>query len=74
MKLSHRIQIIEELLQNETEICMVASKTDHGIKWNGVTYPDEESLDEAVKTICGRKTEYRPLVIIAINSGKKDTQ
>lgn len=67
--MDQRIRRIEDLLQNETEICMVASKTDQGIKWNGVTYPDEESLDEAMKTICGRNTE-KPLIIIAIKNGQ----
>jgi hypothetical protein len=68
-----RIRRLEEILQNDTEIGMVAIKTDQGIKWNGVTYPDDESLHEAMETICGRKTR-KPLVIIAIKNGKKDTQ
>jgi len=74
MKLSHRIHMIEDLLRNEEVIGMVAIKTEQGIDWNGVTYPDEESLDEAVKTICGRKTEYIPVVVIDIAHGKKDAQ
>jgi hypothetical protein len=75
--MDQRIRRIEDLLQNETVIGMVASKTDQGIKWNGVTYPDDESLDEAVKTICGRQLKYRPVVVLTINTygnGEKDGQ
>ena len=63
--MDQRIRRIEHLLQNEKEIGMVAMKTEKGIEWNGVTYPDEESLNEAKEAICGSNTE-RPLVIITI--------
>jgi hypothetical protein len=72
--MDQRIRRIEDLLRDETEIGMVASKTDRGIFWNGITYPDEESLSEAVKTICGRKAEERPLVIIDVTHCRTDAE
>ena len=72
--MDQRIRRIEDLLQNETVISMVSIKTDRGYEWEGGPYPDRESLSEAVKTICGKKAEYKPLVIIEIKGEKKDGQ
>lgn len=72
--MDQRIRRIEDLLQNETVLGMVAIMTEQGIEWNGVTYPDDESLSKAVKTICGKRSEYKPLVIIDIAHCKKDTE
>jgi hypothetical protein len=61
--MDQRIRRIEDFLQSESVTCMIAVKTEQGIKWNGVTYPDEKALDKALKEILG---EYQrvPLVIL----------
>lgn len=72
--MDQRIKRIEDLLQNEVVTGMVAIKTGQGINWNGEIYNDDEGLHEAVKAICGRNLEYRPLVVIDLTHGGKDTQ
>ena len=75
--MDQRIRRIEGLLQSEIVTNMVAMKIDDVIRWNGEIYHDEESFSEAVKTFCGRQLEYRPVVVITINTpgnGEKDMQ
>lgn len=61
--MDQRIRRIEDVLQSETVTCMIAQKTEQGINWNGVMYPDEEAINRALKEILG---EYQkvPLIII----------
>lgn len=61
--MGQRIKKIEDLLKRETTICMIAAKTEQGITWNGVTYPDEKAIHKAVKDTLG-KYQRVPLIII----------
>jgi hypothetical protein len=63
--IGQRIKRIEDLLRNETEIGMVVIKTGQGIEWNGNTYLNDESLQEAMNATSG-SDKGRPLVIISI--------
>jgi hypothetical protein len=71
--IDQRIRKIEDLLKSESETCMVAVKTEQGVNWNGVTYPDEKALDKAIETIYGRNAG-KSLVIINIIHCEKETQ
>lgn len=62
--ISNRIKRIEEILRREKVVCMVASHDEKGFHWNGNTYPDQESLGQAVRLVAGDYDE-RPLVIIS---------
>jgi hypothetical protein len=67
--MDQRIGRIEDLLRSESVTCMVAMKTEQGIAWNGVTYPDEDALDEALKETLGQY-QKTPLIIIEIRGSK----
>jgi len=63
VKLSQRVQRLEDMLKTETSVCMIAAKSNAGIKWNGVIYPNEDALSEAAKKILGDVWE-RPLILL----------
>ena len=62
--LKSRATRIEDLLKKERTACMVATKDEEGIHWNGNIYPDEAALEEAMYlTACDY--DNKPLVIIS---------
>lgn len=62
--LKNRARRIEELLIKEKTACIVATKDEEGIHWNGNIYPDEAALEEAMYlTACDY--DNKPLVLIS---------
>jgi hypothetical protein len=62
--LKNRARRIEQMLIKERTACMVATKDEEGIHWNGNIYPDEAALEEAIYlTACDY--DNKPLVIIS---------
>ena len=62
--LKNRARRIEQMLIKERTACMVATKDEEGIHWNGNIYPDEAALEEAMYlTACDY--DNKPLVIIS---------
>lgn len=71
-KLLSRLDKLESMLAEENVVPMVAVQRGNGpLEWNGKSYPDKESLHEAVTLICGNS--YRkPLVIINLHQDREE--
>lgn len=67
-----RLRRIEDLLKGEETIGMVAIRDDQGFHWEGQTYEDEESFDDAVNTILGGRNTEKRLVLIDVRSDRKN--
>jgi len=62
--LKNRARRIEQMLIKERTACIVATKDEEGIHWNGNIYPDEAALEEAMYLIAC-DYDNKPLVIIS---------
>jgi len=62
--LKNRARRIEQMLIKERTACIVATKDEEGIHWNGNIYPDEAVLEEAMY-LMACDYDNKPLVIIS---------
>ncbi len=69
MKLTERLDRIEEILQEKDKVPLIAIDDGKSIEWNGQTYANEAELGRAFNAIAGHGDA--PLVIIKI--GKADS-